>query len=272
MHNKGIQRERLYRNRHLEKMRRRKQKRLHRYPRGVFAYATCDMPDGIVGANYMKVVKCLDKNYFELSALKYRPKRVELIQIPKVFSIAENPETVIHYLRRLYTIGKGKKTQMIKFDHSSCERLGLSASTILDIIVLAMDRYRETIRKPMDYNGVMPKSKPAKDILLASGLPYHLRADYTEFFDEEHIERFETVSGVYDENANRADGIATKLTEYFNRCLKTQNYELNSKGLSRLSNMLGEVITNCEIHGGEGSTWYTQGHYQIPEGNSYGEI
>lgn len=48
--------------------------------------------------------------------------------------------------------------------------------------------------------------------------------------------------------------------------------ELNDEGKRVLGRILGEVISNCEIHGGDSSTWYTQGHYQIKEDNSYGEM
>lgn len=271
MRKKGKQKERLFRSRRLKKLQRRKQKRTYRPSKSIYRN-TDESSDDIVGSNYKKVLKCLEKSNFVLPKLQYRPKQVERIRIPEVFSIAEDPETVIRFLRRMYTIGKGRTTKEIKFEHADCKRLGLSASTIFDIIVLAIDHYRDVIGKPLDYSGDIPKNKFVKDILLASGLPYHLKAEYAALADEEHMERFETVSGVYDRTANKADTIATKLTEYFNRCLKTQNYELNDRGLSRLSNMLGEVVTNCEIHGGEESTWYTQGHYQIQEDDSYGEM
>lgn len=253
----------------LERYRKRKQKkrtnRLHAYSGG--------KPDNnIVGTDYLKVIKQLDKKHFELPSIAYQPKKEEIIIIPEVFSISENPDTVIKILRRIYTIGRKKRTNQLTFNHINCKRLGLSASTMLDIIVLAIDRYRETIHHPIDYDGHIPQDDLAKDILLASGLPYHLNALYFAQIDKEHIERFETVKGVYDTKANKADKTATDMTSYFNRCLKTQNYELNDNGLNLLSTILGEVISNCEIHGGTDSTWYTQGHYQIHTENSYGEM
>lgn len=272
MKNKGKRKEKLYQRRRMLKIARRKKNRLHKYPSNLHGYANTEEAHNIVGANYLKVLRHLKEAHFELPLLQCRFRKEERIQIPEVFSMTENPETVIQYLRKIYSIGKGKKTEKLIFDHSACKQLGLSASTILDIIVLAMVRYRDTRRHPMDLAGKNPRDKVARDILLASGLPYHLNAEFRATVDETNMERFETVSGVYDMSANKADKTATSMTEYFNRCLKTQNYELTEEGLNRLSNMLGEVITNCEIHGDDNTTWYTQGHYQMKDENSYGEM
>ncbi|MBR1930226.1 MAG: hypothetical protein IJ833_01950 [Lachnospiraceae bacterium] len=73
-------------------------------------------------------------------------------------------------------------------------------------------------------------------------------------------------------SANKADETATKLTNYFNKCLRTQNMELNGEGKRILSRIFGEVISNCEIHGGDQATWYTQGHYQNRSDDFYGEM
>lgn len=194
------------------------------------------------------------------------------IEIPEVFSISENAEDAIQLLRKTYTLCSNMKTKTIIFDHSNCVNLGLSASTIMDIIVLAVEKYREKLGNPLEFVGDLPRNRKARDILLASGLPYHLKADSYMHFDKEHVERFETIKGAHSLFANKADETATKLTLYFNKCLKTQNMELNDEGKRVLGRILGEVISNCEIHGGDSSTWYTQGHYQIKEDNSYGEM
>ncbi|MCM1179252.1 MAG: hypothetical protein NC347_03270 [Clostridium sp.] len=272
MKNKGKHRERLYELRYRNKLERCKKRRKGKRMVGIHACSDCGLESNIVGADYMKVMTHLSKKQFGLSPFLCHTGKREIITIPEVFSISENPETVIKILRRIYTIGKEKKTTELIFDHENCKSLGLSASTMLDIIVLAVDRYRQTIRHPIEYGGTIPRDELAKDILLASGLPYHLNAEYYAQVNQEQMECFETVKGVYDIEANKADKTATDMTLYFNRCLKTQNYELNEHGLNLLSTMLGEVIGNCEIHGGEGSTWYTQGHYQIQEGNPYGEM
>ncbi len=228
--------------------------------------------DNFLGSDYSLVIRHLDKKKFALRRNIFNSESSQRIEIPKVFSISESAEDAIQLLRKTYTICSNTKIKEIIFDHSNCVNLGLSASTIMDIIVLATKKYREKLGKPLNFLGNLPHDRKARDILLASGLPYHLKADSYMQFDEEHVERFETIKGVHDLSANKADETATKLTLYFNRCLKTQSMELNDEGKRLLGRILGEVISNCEIHGGDSSTWYTQGHYQMREDNSYGEM
>lgn len=226
-----------------------------------------------MGGDYNKVIKHLDNNHFSLRRKFWDfdlPQ--QKIEIPKSFSLFENAEEAIYLLRHTYTLCKNPKIKKIIFDHSKCIDLELSASTIMDIIVLAVDKYRQKLNNPLDFEGDLPHNRKTRDILLASGLPYHLKADSLMHCDEDHVERFETIKGEHSMSANKADETATKLTIYFNKCLKTQSMELNDEGKRVLGRILGEVISNCEIHGGESSTWYTQGHYQIKEDNSYGEM
>ena len=223
-----------------------------------------------LGRDYISVINHLDHNNFAMP--NFFPKKVETIHIPEIFSISENAENVIKLLRKVYTIIRSQKTSELIFDHTKCSNLELSASTIMDIIVLAVCKYREREDSVLSLEGLLPHNDTVRNILLASGLPYHLHAEHGLSFDEKHVERFKTIKGQHDKYANKADGTSTKLMLYFNRCLKTQGMELNEEGKRLLSRILGEVISNCEIHGGETATWYTQGHYQMKDNNSFGEM
>jgi len=196
------------------------------------------------------------------------------IKIPKIFSISERPETTIDFLRQLYKVLMAEQIEMIHFNYSECENLGFSASVIMDVIILAVDAYRTKKGIICNYAGNVPQEKRSREILLASGLPYHLQAESKLKADEKKIERFELVSGHHSEvNEEKIGGtVATNLTLYFDRCLGTQKLFLKNSGKSFMSTMLGEVLDNCEIHGGENATWYTQGHYQIYKGKKTGEM
>lgn len=265
---KGKQKSFLYQLRNQKKKFKNRQKRIKKN-HGRKGKNSCQEND-FLGSDYINVINLLDRKKF---AIRYRvPRHQERINIPEIFSISENAEQAIRLLRETYTILRCKGTQKIIFDHTACLELGLSASTIMDIIVLAAGKYREGQGACLDIEGHLPHNKFVRDILLASGLPFHLKAESLSHFDEERVQRFETISGHHDIRANRADEVSTKLVLYFNRCLKTQNLELNEEGRRLLSRILGEVISNCEIHGGENATWYTQGHYQIKDDNSFGEM
>ena len=196
------------------------------------------------------------------------------VHIPSKFSISDDPEGVIKFLKRFYSTLQKPSIKEVYLDYSGCGELGLSASVVMDVIALAIDKYRLANNNPLNWSGNWPKEKYARDIVRAGGLPYHIGAHIYGENEIDSIEQFELVKGKYnpDPTKRKAGIVATNLTLYLDRCLKTQKYTLNPKGRSVFSDMLGEVITNCEIHGGEESMWYTQGYYKIIDETNVGEM
>ena len=267
---KGKQKRRLYILRNQKKLFRNRRKKAKVR---IYNQSSTYVESGFLGSDYERVIEHLDANSFFTPMNKSVFNRdCEIIGIPSTFSISENTEEVIKKLREIYTILKTTKARKIIFNHAECTNLGLSASTIMDIIVLATEKYREKMGKYLELEGSLPRDKRTRDVLLASGLPYHLNAETRMSFDEDNVQRFETIKGRHDIEANKAGETATNLTLYLDKCLKTQGMEFNAEGKRLLSRILGEVISNCEIHGGELATWYTQGHYQVGKGNSFGEM
>lgn len=230
--------------------------------------------DDFLGNDYVRVIQHLEKSNFRYNTLLERQHdETNIIKVPSVFSVSENMDEVIQLLRRMYGTAMDFHTRQLIFDHSECRELGLAASTVLDIMLLAVKKYRSRHSKELECRGdFSTKSIEVNDILLASGLPFHLNAESLRNYDSNQVERFEIIKGHNVSRARMAGTTATKLTEYFNKCLKTQNYEITDKGKAKFGKIFGEVLTNCEIHGGENSTWYTQGHYQINKESSYGEM
>ena len=220
-----------------------------------------------------KLICHLNEKWFGRGSVKYLDKDVQM-EIPKIFSISENPKTSIAFLKQLYEILMTEHIKTICFDYLKCEHLGFSASVIMDVIILAVDDYRTKKEIQCNYVGNVPPEKRSKEILLASKLPYYLQSESELKVNEKKIERFELVSGCHSEKDDEKIGgtVATNLTLYFDRCLTTQKMSLKNNGKSFMSTMFGEVLDNCEIHGGENATWYTQGHYQIYEDKQIGEM
>lgn len=254
-------REKIFRNKHIDKQRNINQQKCANYAEG-----------SSLASEYNLVIQHLRKKKFALRNTGWQSGEIRRIEIPEVFAMSEDAECAIAFLRKIYTLCKNTKIRKIIFDHSKCKILGLSASTIMDVIVLAVAKYRDILNKPLEMEGIYPNNKTVCDILAASGLPHHLNADSDIQYDVGKVEPFETIHGFHDEVCNKADTTATQLTQYFDKCLKTQNMELKDEGKRILSRILGEVLSNCEIHGGASSTWYTQGHYQIELDKQYGEM
>ena len=128
------------------------------------------------------------------------------MEIPKIFSISENPKTSIAFLKQLYEILMTEHIKTICFDYLKCEHLGFSASVIMDVIILAVDDYRTKKEIQCNYVGNVPPEKRSKEILLASKLSYYLQSESELKVNENKIERFELVSGCHSENDDEKIG------------------------------------------------------------------
>lgn len=220
-----------------------------------------------------KILKTLDgKNFGVLCQIKKDYEDCVKISIPSIFSISYNSEGVIKFLKTFYTTVRNPTVKEVYLDYSNCNELGLSASVVMDAIALAIDEYRFEKNIPLNWSGNLPKEKYACDIVRAGGLPYHIGAKIFGKSKVDSIEQFEMVKGSHNQQRKKAGIVATNLTIYLDRCLQTQKYKLNDFGKSIFSDMLGEVITNCEIHGGSDSMWYTQGYYKIIDEANIGEM
>lgn len=220
-----------------------------------------------------KILKTLDEKKFGITfPIKKDYKSRVFISIPSNFSISDNSEGVIRFLRKFYATLRNSSVKEICIDYSECNELGLSASVAMDAIALAVDKYRLIENIPLNWSGNLPREKYACDIVRAGGLPYHIGAKIFEKAEIDSIEQFEMVRGSHNPQNKKAGIVATNLTLYLDRCLQTQKYRLNDFGKSIFSDMLGEVITNCEIHGGVNSMWYTQGYYKIIDEANIGEM
>lgn len=272
MRNKGKQRQIRYEKRFADKKGELRQKK-RRKTRTLIRGNSENAPFEFMRRGYShKVLQHLERRHFELTSFFNRIRRTVEITIPPVFSISENPEETIKLLRQIYTIGKTPQNGKICFNYDKCQTMGLSASTILDVIILALEQLHREKNWDWELEGNLPTSENVRTILCASGLPYHLNVQPPWLVNEERIKCFETVSGESNGRRGKSSNTATNLTKYFDTCLGTQGLELNDEGKRLLGGIMGEVLENCDNHGGKDGTWYTQGHYQLIKGNKYGEM
>lgn len=221
-----------------------------------------------------KVFHFLNKKQFGKGIRFSEGKRNRVtLYIPASFSFSENPNATIEFLKNLYYYGSKLEIREINIDHSYCYNLEIAASTVMDVIVLSIEEYHRKNKSEISFSGTIPGEGKVKDIFMASGLAAHMRLEMQTGIpvDWEHIQRFKLLSGYH--GSQRSGLVATNLAEYIIKCMKRQGYTLTNKGKNILGNLFGEVLDNCEIHGGENSTWFALGHYQENcKGENYGEI
>ncbi len=110
-----------------------------------------------------------DKGFYEhtrLDSLMRRSGGRIIIEIPKDFSMAANPDKVISILKKIFYYGMNRDIREITFDHSKCTNLGIAASTIMDTVVLAAKSYRKAQKQFPDLviSGNYPEDEYTKDI------------------------------------------------------------------------------------------------------------
>ena len=234
MDKKNKQKRRLYELRNQEKIYRNRKKRKNKYLKG--SHHINEENQGLV-PSYLNVIRHLDEKEFGLNDKRLIQNGTAYITVPEEFSISERPNETISFLKKLYAAAKNKKVNKMVFNHSDCKKLGLSASTIMDIIIYSTMKYKEKSNIDVEYKGNMPQESSAREVFLASGLPYHLNAEYKMQYDKNSIERFKLVSGECGASIKMAGRISTKMTNYFNKCLRKQGLELNDAGISILSSI-----------------------------------
>ena len=104
MNKKNKQKRHLYFIRNLNKLSR---NRKNRYGKKVHSniVSSNSIQENLI-PSYMKVIRCLDDKSFPLNDKKIIINDKAYINVPEVFSISENPNETIRFLRQLYAIAK----------------------------------------------------------------------------------------------------------------------------------------------------------------------
>ena len=180
------------------------------------------------------------------------------IIIPKIFSFTDNPDPTIDILKEIVDAGTNPSIRKIYIDHSNCEDIGLEASTIMDIILIEIENYKATLKnqKSFQLSGKLPTNGPVRNLLEVSGILEHLN------FKMPHREKFELLKLI---ESGGSGLVSEQVIEYIDKCLNSQNQSLNKYGSQCLGQIVGEVIGNCQLHGGHLQKWYTIGHYCTTE-------
>lgn len=167
--------------------------------------------------------------------------------IPEIFSFSKNPEETIRKLKKLCYMLRNKKINQIFIDHSKCEYLGISASTVMDAIIT---EYKNDNPK-LGFRGKISNNEKVNNMIKHSGIMKHLDIKVEEDKNTDVLPWMKNIDETKAANA---------VLEYFLKCLKKQGMGLKEEGESYLLEMVSEIVQNCQYHGGKHATWYILGH------------
>ncbi|HZK56573.1 MAG TPA: hypothetical protein VFC84_20645 [Desulfosporosinus sp.] len=214
-------------------------------------------------------------NFLNMNKFAKKPKKFGrdiFFNMPRSFSFIENPDETIQLLRYLFYCGIRSSVEKLNFNYVDCEKLGICASTVMDVVILEIKKQKQRWRNRRPFNisaQVQDESKQIKDILEVSGLIKHLGFPTQE---RSYITKLDLLTGSNNNKRGSKSGeVATQVTDYFIRCINTQGLGMGREGIRIMGDMIGEIIGNCETHGGTFTQWYTLGHYSTEEKGKYGE-
>ena len=200
----------------------------------------------------LSLTQFLNKSGFK-KKVKCHRKRINKVEIPTNLSLISNPNESIEVIRKIYTLACNHNVENIFLDFKNVKELDICASTIMDTIILEIINKRKKSNRNIALSGeYYGNDYKVKSILEVSGIVKHLGFELEE---PPNIKKLELIE------CGDSGAVSTKVTEYFNDCFQIFNYQLTKRGRLYFSKLVGEIIDNCKLHGGENSKWYTLGHF-----------
>ncbi|WP_336775649.1 hypothetical protein [Paenibacillus sp. MMO-58] len=203
-----------------------------------------------------------------------------IVEIPSSFSLINNPDECIEVYKKIYQYGMSSSNRGLYFDHSQCKDLELGASAVMDVLAINVKNYHKRMKRRFNFSGELPDDQNIKMKLYVSGLLKHLGINnlLEQKIKEENknLQLLELVRGGHHsttmlvKRSNNSGTATTEVINYFDRCVRTQGFELSLKGKNYFGRLIGEVINNCEQHSGDFCQWFALGHYDVNE-DGYGE-
>jgi hypothetical protein len=205
---------------------------------------------------YGTIVKFLIPRYKKFSTINLPSNEDGKLIVPSKFSISENTEETMFFLKRLFHCLYTQNCKIIEIDYKFCEYLDVDASACMDLILNGfINYYNRCINRnhKVKIDKIIPvnfeKNKHIKDILFSIGayrnlknlvienpsndiIPFHLRIG-----DSKH-----------DKDGIKKEIHETEIVDYVIDCLSSLGHELTSDAETNLSKVVGEVMANAEEH------------------------
>lgn len=190
------------------------------------------------------------------------------IEMPANFSLIESPNEVFSIIHDLISIYENRVNSLdytIHFDYSKTTNLELGALSLKNVICLSLEKLGFTLSGTVE-----PwEDDDLKGLYFFSGLYNALKLDPKQFLEYETPPlRLSLIGGGKNQpeipcGKMKLAGISeTKVTDWFNNCLKNNGFILNAKGYNEFLLMLGEIFSNCDEHSGdEINQYYCSAHY-----------
>ena len=211
-----------------------------------------------------------DRNFKKTNYIYIPSKRIAELVIPERFSFYSNSEEVLNILQQLVGMYSDHRIEEIHINHSNCKEIDLAASMMMDALLWEINVRRKKMGRKIVFSGILKHEKNNKknenilELLACSGVLKHLGV-IKNLTLPDHIETLDFYDDYIKLNKNIDHKVAgQKISEYFNRCYNKCGFKLTADGFNKLSDLVAEIVLNCENHSGENpNRWFCQGHYFV---------
>lgn len=206
---------------------------------------------------YNDVIQFLIPRYKKFSEINLPKNEDGKLIVPKTFSISENSEESMYFLKRLFHCLFTEKPKLILIDYAICEYLDVDASACMDLILDGFIKYyNRCINKghKVKIDRILPinfADKPnISDVLFSIGAYKNVKNFETIKNPNANFLAFNLRIG---DNQHDKKGVLkeiheTEIVDYVIDCLAISGHELNPIAESNLSKVVGEVMANAEEH------------------------
>jgi len=176
------------------------------------------------------------------------------LQIPKIFSLIDNSVESFEFLKRLFVILLGQKSEKVILDYGKCERIDVDASICMDVILADFIKYFNRCKDrghEVRTKFIVPKNfenPQIMRILFSIGAYRNIAQIEIKFPD---IIALPVLIGNQDDTNRwgKCEIDATKIVEYIKKCIDRMHRTLSPDSEDSMYKVLGEIITNAEEHG-----------------------
>ena len=215
-----------------------------------------------------KLLKYLEKvAYLSKSALSVYKKKREVVQLPRVFDLHNNPEESLRAVSRVCHHMLNPRMQLLEINHDEVEDIGYSAEALIS--VMAAECRRQVVnagRRSPRLKGTYAESARVQKMMNKAGIVGAVGGKVHDRTDQSHAEYFirrsffHRVSQEEDPEADRKTRACSDMQKYMNSCLSSINLELSEDAEHQLGVYLGEILGNAEDHSEE-KLWIASGYF-----------
>ena len=189
---------------------------------------------------------------------KYHCPKDGIVEIPKNFSIIENPNKSFNVLRIMLSAIFIQGIREVSLNYKSCEHVDLTTQVLLDSLILDYTDFSKRyskVRRLHKINfcetlkGINIENEKVRKMLFSVGTPKVLNISSVQYEDVTpyYLCRHDALKD-NKKQSEQKDLDTTDLVDYVINCLAKVNQQLNQKKIEALCTVIGEALINAEEH------------------------